>query len=96
MACHIYFFNSFIQVSSGSIYNVGSSREISIDELANKIVTLLHSKSKVQLSSSINKSKKINFYVPDISLAQKELNLDIWTSLDDSILYTYNFLRTSE
>ena len=36
----------------------------------------------------------MNYYVPDISLAQKELNLDIWTSLDDSILFTNDFLRT--
>ena len=92
----VWLFIILIKGKSGSIYNVGSNTEIAIDGLANKVVSLLNSKSKVRVSSLINKSNKMNYYVPDISLAQKELNLDIWTSLDDSILFTNDFLRTHE
>jgi dTDP-glucose 4,6-dehydratase/UDP-glucose 4-epimerase len=76
---------------SGRIYNVGSDKAISILELAHRVRDLLAPEKQVIVTG--NKSHNIgNFdrkwYVPEISRARKELNLDDWTPLDCAILNT--------
>lgn len=80
-----------VEGKSGRIYNVGSDKAISILELAHQVRDLLAPEKQVIVTG--NKSHNIgNFdrkwYVPDISRARAELNLDDWTPLDSAILNT--------
>ncbi len=66
------------------VYNVGSPYHIDIATLANEI-----SLNKVSVSILSNGYGKK--YVPCVEKAKKELNLDIYTSLQQSIIKTFKF-----
>ncbi len=66
-------------------YNVGSDEKIEIKKLA-KIIANLFDKPIKQ--KKINRLKKIDTYVPDISKTKKKLNLKITYNLKDAILST--------
>lgn len=75
----------------GSVYNVGSDVAISILELATRVRDLLApDKPIVVLAANTGKVNR-NIYVPNISRAREDLQLDIWTPLDESIRSTAEF-----
>lgn len=78
------------------IYNVGSPQGISISDLALLINNLSNNKCELKISSK--KTKGHNRYVPDVSKARTELGLDIYTSLESSIMQTleFNFLARTK
>jgi len=79
------------------IYNVGSDYDISIYDLALKVKSLTSSKSKIHIKNLSNESVgniERNIYLPDISKIRKEMNLDVYNSLNDSILKTILFNST--
>ena len=79
-------------LSSGKhkeIYNVGSSKCVSIAELACLIQSISGAKSNIKILSK--SSKNINRYVPDITKSKIQLNLDIYTSLEEAIKRTLQF-----
>ena len=84
---------------SGRIYNVGSDKAISILELAHRVRDLIAPEKEVIVTG--NKIHNVgNFdrkwYVPDISRAREELNLDDWTALDSAILKTADHYKTHQ
>jgi dTDP-glucose 4,6-dehydratase len=76
--------------SKQEIYNVGSDFEISILELANKVKELTKSKNKILVLGK-NKSTSIQKYIPDIQKIKSNLNVEVYTTLDEAILETYNY-----
>tara|TARA_B110000263_G_scaffold248409_1_gene263235 strand:- start:456 stop:1472 length:1017 start_codon:yes stop_codon:yes gene_type:complete len=69
-----------IYAKSGSIYNLGSNEEITIKDLAKKILKYNNKIKLIENMSTLN-----DYYVPDIKSIKKELGLEITVSLDESI-----------
>jgi dTDP-glucose 4,6-dehydratase/UDP-glucose 4-epimerase len=72
-----------------TIYNVGSDQAISIADLAYRVRDLIAPQKTVQIlgDRDHNVGNFVrNWYVPDIQKARHELALNVWTSLDDTIL----------
>jgi len=73
---------------AGRAYNVGSDEAISISELARCVGRVLSPEKPVHIAGRPSESVKRNIYLPDISRAQSELGLQVWTSLDEAIRLT--------
>jgi dTDP-glucose 4,6-dehydratase len=69
---------------SGIIYHVGSDELVSIEELAKLVQRTLAPNKEVIVKSEVT-SKIQNHYVPEIKVPRRELGLDVWTTLADSI-----------
>jgi nucleoside-diphosphate-sugar epimerase len=69
-------------------YNVGSDEDLSIKELATKIIKILNLSNEIVIKSAPTAGKPVERYVPSIDLAKKDLGLKVYTSLDDSIKLT--------
>lgn len=77
-----------------SIHNVGSSRSISIENLARLTKDVLASNSKVTIKgiqNSMDGNFARNHYIPDISLIKREFGVAESTSLEESIIKTAQF-----
>lgn len=82
----IWLFTMLVKGIDRQTYNVGSNEAISIKDLAHMIND---SHSEVQI---LGKSlEKESIYFPSIDKAKRELDLEIYTSLDESIIKTINF-----
>ena len=77
-----------LYANSGTIYNLGSDEEISIKDLAKKI---LKYNDKIKLTEKESTSN--NYYVPDLEIIKKELGLEITVSLDESISRLMTFYK---
>ncbi len=77
---------------AGQAYNLGSDKTISIKELAERIMAALDTETEIKVLSNNNTNLRSR-YIPDISRAREELDLDCWTSLDESIRRTAAFYR---
>ena len=75
---------------SGGAYNVGSDQAISISSLAHLVRDILSPSKSVVFQNAATTFQGRNTYVPDISAAKNDLNLDITISLRESIA---QFLR---
>jgi nucleoside-diphosphate-sugar epimerase len=75
--------------SSCPIYNVGSDQEILITELASKIGDFFHQETDMLPHSSDD----LDFYIPDISRAMKDLNLHLKYNLDEAISRTVESIK---
>lgn len=84
----IWLFSIMFKGRKANAYNVGSDEEISILDLAKKIASIY----KIDKIEILNKGAKStsapNRYVPDISKAKNELNLQIYTNLDTALYKT--------
>lgn len=77
-----------------SVHNIGSSRSISIGDLAHLTKDVLASKSSVVIKgiqSSADGNFARNSYIPDISLIKREFNITESVSLENSIVKTAQF-----
>ena len=72
---------------SRAIYNVGSDQAISLGDLAHKVRDLVAPGKPVRVLGQPGGGPR-SVYVPDITLARSELQLDVWTPLDDAIVQT--------
>jgi len=70
-----------------SIYNVGSSRSISIKELAGVIKKTLNTNNKIIICNKQNTFDNFtrNIYIPKLSLIKENLLVNEWTNLEESI-----------
>ena len=75
---------------AGRAYNVGSDEGISISELAHLVRNILGPSKPVAFRNTATTFQGRNVYLPDISAAKNDLNLDVIISLRDSIA---QFLR---
>jgi nucleoside-diphosphate-sugar epimerase len=75
-------------------YNVGSSRQICIKELANKIAVLSNPASSVIIKTPKNLKNPIDRYVPNTMRAKKELHLSESIPIDDAIRKTIHWYKS--
>lgn len=89
---------------SQRVYNVGSQISFSIEEIAQKVkrVWLRAEYSQhrlrepaIQILSKLDPLKPIHRYVPSTVRSSSELGLQEWTSLEEGIARTFNFLLSS-
>jgi UDP-glucuronate decarboxylase len=69
----------------GHAYNVGSDQAISISDLAHLVRDILSPNKSVVFKNTASTFKGRNVYIPDISAARNDLNLQITISLRESI-----------
>lgn len=81
-----------IEGKSGSVYNVGSDDAVTLVQLAERVAKHTSATKGVSILGSTDKSDPHSRYIPDISRARNELGLEVWTSLDESIRRTYQWL----
>ena len=82
--------------SNSDIYNFGSSEEISIIKLAQKIKLISDSKSEIIVlgKSNVTLSNPLrDYYVPDISKGQNDMKLSLKYNLDSSISKYVKYLK---
>lgn len=73
------------------IYNVGSDQEVNLRDLASKIGEFF----SVPVITPNTTNNMIDYYVPAISKAQKELGLRLTCDLNDAIIATINEIHKS-
>jgi nucleoside-diphosphate-sugar epimerase len=71
------------------IYNVGSDQEILIDDLASKIGDFFHQKTDILPHSY----EDVDRYIPDISKAKGNLDLNLKFNLDKAISTTIESIK---
>jgi dTDP-glucose 4,6-dehydratase len=86
----IWLMRILISAPNNSVYNVGSSQEILIEDLAALVVKSLSSKSKITFSGNqgFNTSSSSR-YVPSNEKVKQELGLEQYTSLEKAIKNTF-------
>lgn len=77
---------------NANIYNIGSSEQISIVDLANRICNIFENKHGVKILGDQSPDPVSSFYVPNIEKAEKELGLTNSFSLNESLLAMRQFL----
>lgn len=82
-----------VEGRAGGVYNVGSDEALSLSELAHRVAKNVPTSNGVAIEGQPNSSSKHSKYIPDIKLARDELHLDVWTSLDESIRSTAQWLH---
>jgi dTDP-glucose 4,6-dehydratase len=78
---------------NANIYNIGSSEQISIVDLANRICNIFENKHGVKILGDQSPDPVSSFYVPNIEKAEKELGLTNSFSLNESLLAMRQFLQ---
>jgi len=78
--------------NSGTAYNVGSEDSISIYDLAKRVAHIAGSQEKVQCAERIS-GMPVQHYVPDVTLAKKDLRLQEPLDLDEAISRTIRWYR---
>jgi nucleoside-diphosphate-sugar epimerase len=68
------------------IYNVGSDESINIKDLAHKVQQVLNPQINIQIHQKTQINTPVTRYVPNISKARTELNVEVWTKLETAIL----------
>ena len=71
--------------SNGASYNIGSPYGVTLKELAEIIADNFSNSPEIILNFSNNKNFKTTKFVPDVSLAQKELGLKLNVDLSKAI-----------
>jgi dTDP-glucose 4,6-dehydratase len=89
----VWLWTILFQGSSGSVYNVGSDRAISIGELAKKVSDRFAHHPKVLVARSPVQGAAPSRYVPCVTRAKTELGLKCWIDLDEAIDRTIRFYR---
>ena len=78
---------------NANIYNVGSSEQVSISDLADRICDIFENKHGVEILGDQSPDPVSSFYVPDLEKVEKELGLTNSFSLDKSLLEMRQFLQ---
>jgi dTDP-glucose 4,6-dehydratase len=81
---------------SGEAYNVGSGKEISIRELAEKVASFSGGKSKVVIARKPENGVLPSRYVPDVNKAVTQLNLRCKVPLETAISETIKWNKAGE
>ena len=87
----IWLWTILLNGESGRAYNVGSDREISIADLAERVGTHFKQKPEVKIAKKLQSGARAARYVPSIERAKRELGLCCWIDLDEAIKRTISF-----
>ena len=82
----------FVSETKGQIFNLGNPEEYKIKELAEKIIELLNSKSKVTFSGSFRPDDPMQ-RCPDITKAQTVLNWEPKVKLEEGLIKTIEYYK---
>jgi nucleoside-diphosphate-sugar epimerase len=82
--------------SSGSIYNVGGSEQVTIHALAELVRSVVNKGAMITRKQDFNSHAVPERYVPDVSLVKSNLSLVESVSTSESIRRTANWFRGSE
>jgi len=82
----------FTEETKGQIFNLGNPEEYKIKELAEKIIELLNSKSKVTFSGSFRPDDPMQ-RCPDITKAQTVLNWEPKVKLEEGLIKTIEYYK---
>jgi dTDP-glucose 4,6-dehydratase/UDP-glucose 4-epimerase len=77
------------------VYNVGSDQAISIGDLAALVRDVIAPEKPVRILGQASGQPR-SIYVPDISCARSDLNLDVWTPLPEAIRRTAEVAKIEE
>ena len=83
-----------VEAQPGSIYNVGSGDDLTIEQLARKVGQFYG--CEVQIAGKPVPGAPASRYVPDVRRAERDLGLRAWTSVDEAIERTEQWLRSRE
>jgi len=83
----IWLLTLLLKGEKGQLYNVGSDRMISLTDLAFLVRDLIAPGKPVQILGRPGSAPR-SCYVPNIGRTRRDFGLDVWTSLEDSILLT--------
>ncbi len=81
---------------SGRAYNVGSDHAVSIRALAEAVAAASGDSPAIEIAGNPGASNPVNYYVPDVSRARDELDLDILTPLDEALARTLAWNRSGK
>ncbi|MDD2670156.1 NAD(P)-dependent oxidoreductase [Zoogloea sp.] len=84
----IWLLKILLQGTHGQAYNVGSDQAVSIRELAETVRDALCPEHAVHITRSAPDNALRSRYIPAIGRARSELDLDVWTSLEQAIRLT--------
>ncbi len=76
---------------SGRTYNVGSDMAMRLYDLAQEVSRVLAAPPPI-IKNPRSAKDEIDFYVPDISRARNELGLAPWTTIEESIRWTADWM----
>ena len=76
------------QGTAGEIYNVGSDRDLSIEEVAGAVKRIVGSDNEIVVQIPADGTRPASRYVPSITKVVKELDLTVKIGLDDAIKAT--------
>jgi nucleoside-diphosphate-sugar epimerase len=80
---------------SGRLYNVGSEDHLSIRDLAEKVRSLVAPTARIEMGRQPVLGSPANLYIPSTNRARQELGLAVRIPLDDAILRTVAWHRSS-
>lgn len=83
----VWLFNMLVHGKNATVYNVGSSKSISIKDLAKKVSEVLDG-NEYHILGENDSGWNLGRYVPDITLIKDELNVEEKVLLEDAILKT--------
>lgn len=87
----IWLFRALIIGRNHEVYNIGSPVAISIAELATRVTRISNINAEPLILGQAQSG--VSRYVPDVEKARKELGVDVYTSVDESISRTLKFYR---
>jgi dTDP-glucose 4,6-dehydratase len=77
-------------------YNVGSSRDLTIAELARTVVDVAAPKTEIRIAARRTPGAAPSRYVPRTARAENELGLRAWVTLEDGVRKTVQWHRVPE
>jgi nucleoside-diphosphate-sugar epimerase len=83
--------NLMILGDSGAVYNIGSSKPISLIEIANKVKNSINSSIEIAIKSSKNQYSSTLFDVPDCLKAEKTVRFNPVYSFDEALRRTISW-----
>lgn len=79
--------------AAAQAYNVGSHEAVSVAELGKKVQKVVNPKVKVEVLGKPVRGARLNYQVPDVSKAEKELGLKVTVPLAEAIRRTAEWNR---
>lgn len=89
----VWLWTILLRGQSGEPYNVGSDESLPIKELSAHVAGMMPKHPDVLVAKNSVPGAPAERYVPSIDKARTMLALDVWTSLDESIRKTMEWIR---
>ena len=90
----IWLWTILMRAPSAVPFNVGSAEDITIADLARRVVEVTAPGTAIQVARRAMPGTPPQRYVPAIDRAQDELGLQVWTPLEEGLRRTWNWHRS--